>query len=456
MTNSPIDGPEPLRVAIVGAGPAGFYAADALLKGGATVDLFESLPAPFGLLRYGVAPDHQNIKKAGVAFERTAKHPGFRFFGNVPVGAGVSIDELRGDYDQVLVAIGASTDRKLGIPGEDLAGSVAATSFVGWYNAHPDFVAEQFDLSAERVVIVGMGNVAMDVARLLVKSPDALAATDIARDALSVLRESRVREVVLLGRRGPAQAAFDQGELADIAALDGVEVVVEGAAVDEPTQEHSVGAKRNLEYLATLPRVPSGNAERVVRLWFCSAPVALVADDSTRRVRAIEVERTELVRRADGSVSARGTGDRTELEAGMVVRSIGYQAKPLDGLPFDAKASVIPNFGGRVGRPGEAVPGCYVVGWIKRGPVGLLGSNKQDARETVDAMLEDREHALAARGSRRPYQVLEGLRARGIRPVTYADWLQIDERERARGAEIGKIREKFATVAGMLAVLDSA
>ncbi|MDQ2645769.1 MAG: FAD-dependent oxidoreductase [Myxococcota bacterium] len=456
MTSSPIDGPEPLRVAIVGAGPAGFYAADALLKAGAAVDVFELLPAPFGLLRYGVAPDHQNIKKAGVAFERTAKHPSFRYFGNVPVGTALSIDELRADYDQVLVAIGASTDRKLGIPGEELAGSVAATSFVGWYNAHPDFVAEHFDLSGQRAVIVGMGNVAMDVTRLLVKSPDALAGTDIARDALSALRQSRVREVVLLGRRGPAQAAFDQGELADIAELEGVEVVVEGAPVEEPNHEHSVGAKRNLEYLATLPRVASGRAERVVRLWFCSAPSALVADDSGQRVGAIEIERTELVRRSDGSVSARGTGQKELLEAGMVVRSIGYQAKPLEGLPFDAKASVIPNFGGRVGRPGEALPGCYVVGWIKRGPVGLLGSNKQDARETVDAMLEDREHALSSRGSRQPFRVLEGLRARGIRPVSYADWLEIDERERARGAETAKIREKFATVAEMLAVLDGA
>jgi ferredoxin--NADP+ reductase len=456
MMNSPIDGPEPLRVAIVGAGPAGFYAADALLKAGSAVDLFEILPAPFGLLRYGVAPDHQNIKKAGVAFERTAKHAAFRYFGNVPVGTALSIDDLRADYDQVLVAIGASTDRKLEIPGEDLLGSVAATSFVGWYNAHPDFVAERFDLSAHRAVIVGMGNVAMDVARLLVKAPDALAGTDIAEHALSVLRESRVREVVLLGRRGPAQAAFDQGELADIAALDGVEVVVEGAPVEEPTHELSVGAKRNLEYLATLPREPSGKAERVVRLWFCSAPAALVADDSNRRVRAIEVERTELVRRADGSVSARGTGEKQLLDAGMVVRSIGYQAKPLAGLPFDAKSSVIPNFGGRVGRPGEAVLGCYVVGWIKRGPVGLLGTNKQDARETVDAMLEDREQALASRGARKPFSVLETFGARGIRPVTYAHWLRIDERERRRGAETGKIREKFATVAEMLAALDGA
>jgi len=456
MSSSPIDGPEPLRVAIVGGGPAGFYAADALLKAGASVDVFEILPAPFGLLRYGVAPDHQNIKKAAVAFERTAKHPAFRFFGNVPVGTALSIEELRADYDQVLISIGASTDRKLGIAGEELEGSIAATSFVGWYNSHPDFVGERFDLSTPRAVIVGMGNVAMDVARLLVKAPDALASTDISREALAVLRESRVREVVLLGRRGPAQAAFDQGELADIAALDGVEVVVEGAPVEEPTSELSVGAKRNLEYLATLPRVPSGRAERVVRLWFCAAPAALAADESGRRVRALEVERTELVRKADGTVAARGTGEKRSLETGLVVRSIGYQARSLEGLPFDAKQSVIPNFGGRVGRPGEVVPGCYVVGWIKRGPVGLLGSNKLDAKETVDAMLEDREQALGSRGARRPFSALEALGARGVRAVTYADWLEIDARERARGAEAGKIREKLATVSEMLAVLDGA
>jgi ferredoxin--NADP+ reductase len=447
------DGPEPLRVAIVGAGPAGFYSADALLRAGAQVDLFETLPAPFGLLRYGVAPDHQNIKRAGVAFDRTAKHAALRYFGNVAVGERITIDELRSDYDQVLVSIGAATDRKLGVPGDELPGSVAATAFVGWYNGHPEFAGETFDLSSRQVVIVGMGNVALDVARLLVKSPAALADTDITDGALAALKASQVREVVLLGRRGPAQAAFDQGELADIAALEGVEVVVEGgvALEEEHASELAVGAKRNLQYLASLPREPSGNAQRVVRLRFCAAPKRLLGEG---HVRAIELERTELVRRPDGSVSARGTGQTDTLETGMVVRSIGYQAKPVEGLPFDATASVIPNFQGRVGRPGEVVVGCYVVGWIKRGPVGLLGTNKQDAKETVEAMLADRDQVVATRATRRPGRVLELLSERKIRSVSYADWLRIDERERALGAGAGKIREKFCSIEAMLAVLD--
>ena len=448
------EGQEPLRVAIVGAGPAGFYAADALLRGGARVDLFEHLPAPFGLLRYGVAPDHQNIKRAGAAFERTAKHPDFRYFGNVAVGTCLSIDELRSDYDQVLVAIGAAGDKKLGIAGEDLVGSVAATAFVGWYNGHPDFAHERFDLSSPRAVIVGLGNVAMDVARILVKAPSAFADTDIAHDALDVLQTSRVREVVLLGRRGPAQAAFDQGELADIEALDGVEVVIEGAVFETPEADLPVGAKRNLEYLASLPREPSGTAERLVRVRFCAAPHRILGDEG--RVRALEIEQTELSQRPDGSITARGTGRYETIDTGLVVRSIGYQARALDGLPFDAAHSVIPNFHGRVGQAGEALPGCYVVGWIKRGPVGLLGSNKQDAKETVDAMLADREHAIASRSARRPGRVLELLRERQVRVVTYTEWLEIDEVERALGAKTGKIREKLVNVDAMLAVLGAA
>jgi ferredoxin--NADP+ reductase len=447
------DGPEPLRVAIAGAGPAGFYAAEALLRAGAAVDLFERLPAPFGLLRYGVAPDHQNIKRAGAAFERTAKHPAFRYFGNVAIGEQLSIDELASDYDQVLVAIGAATDKKLGLPGEELAGSVAATAFVGWYNGHPEFASQRFDLSSRRAVIVGMGNVAMDVARVLVKTPRALADTDIAREALEVLATSQVREVVLLGRRGPAQAAFDQGELADIEALEGVEVVIEGAVFDEPPPDLPVGAKRNLEFLAGLPREPSGSAERLVRLRFCAAPCRLLGEDG--RTRALEIERTELVRRADGSVSARGTGERETLDTGLVVRSIGYQARPLEGLPFDAAASVIPSSEGRVGRAGEVMPGRYVVGWIKRGPVGLLGSNKQDAKETVDSMLADRERSLSTRSERRPGRALELLHERRVRTVSYADWLKIDEVERALGAKAGKVREKLVSVEAMLGVLDA-
>lgn len=442
-----------LRVGIVGSGPAAFYAADMLLKQGAQVDLFERLPAPFGLLRYGVAPDHQNIKRAGVAFERTASHACCRYFGNVDVGRVLAIDELLSDYDQVLVAIGSASDKRLGIPGEELLGSVAATSLVGWYNGHPDFSAFTIDLETERAVIVGMGNVALDVARLLVRRPSELASTDITAFALEQLERSRVREVVLLGRRGPAQAAFDQGEIADIADLDSVEVVVDGDVSFEVTPGLSVAAKRNVEYLATLPRAPSGKAERVVRLRFLAAPRAILPMGP--RVGAVEIERTELVTQPDGSISARGTGEVETLTTGLVIRSIGYRATPMPGLPFDERAGVIPNVLGRVGRPAEIVPRVYVVGWIKRGPVGLLGSNKQDAKETVDVMLADAAQALEGRADRKPGRVLELLRERGVRCVSYADWQRIDALERARGAERGKLREKFCTVESLLAALDS-
>jgi ferredoxin--NADP+ reductase len=423
-----------------------------LVKQGASVDLFERLPAPFGLLRYGVAPDHQNIKRAGAAFERTAQSPRVRYVGNVAVGRDLTVAELLAEYDQVLFAIGAATDKKLGVPGEELAGSVAATAFVNWYNGHPDSSADSYDLSHERAVIVGMGNVALDVARLLVRRPSELANTDIADYALSALAQSRVREVVLLGRRGPSQAAFDHGELGDIAALPGVEVVVEGEVSLAGVEELPLAARRNVEFMATLPRAPSAAAERVVRLRFLASPHGLLGQGGS--LRAIQIERNELEARPDGSVSARGTGQIDTLETGMVVRSIGYQATPMPGLPFDVRASVVPNVAGRVGKPGEIMERCYVVGWIKRGPVGLLGTNKQDAKETVERMLEDASATRAGREQRSPERVLALLRERGVRAVSYADWQRIDAKERAAGAQRGKIREKFHTVESLLTALD--
>jgi ferredoxin--NADP+ reductase len=424
-----------------------------LVKHGARVDLFERLPAPFGLLRYGVAPDHQKIKRAGAAFEKTALHANVRFFGNVEIGRTLAIDELLSDYDQVVIAVGSATDRRLGVPGEELLGSIAATSLVGWYNGHPDFSALTFDLECERAVIVGMGNVALDVARLLVRRPSELAGTDIAEYALSQLERSKIAEVVLLGRRGPAQAAFDQGELSDIVDLPGVEVVVEG----NPSFELPAGAgalvRRNVEYLASLPRTPTGKGDRLVRLRFLAAPK--VIHGTGPHVSGIDVERTALFEKPDGSVGARGTGEIERISTGLVIRSIGYQATPLPGLPFDDGAGVIPNVSGRVQLRSEVVPRCYVVGWIKRGATGLLGANKQDAKETVDSMVADASVAAAGRPQRKPGRALELLEQRGIRFVSYADWLRIDELERARGAEKGKLREKFATVESLLSALDA-
>jgi ferredoxin--NADP+ reductase len=437
------------RAAIVGSGPAGFYAADFLLKAGFAVDLYERLPAPFGLVRYGVAPDHQTIKRVGAAFDRTAKQPGFRLRAHVEVGKDIAVEELRRAYHAVVLAYGASTDRRLGVPGEDLAGSHAATDFVAWYNSHPEHTGARYDLSTERAVVVGMGNVALDVARILVRRPEELAATDIADSALALLRESRVREVVLLGRRGPAEAAFDQGELADIVALPGVEVVVEGDVAFEVPAGAEAAARKNVEYLATLPRAASATAERRVLLRFLASPVELVGEAG--RVRELVFEDNELVE-SQGRVSARGTGRKHSLATGLVVRSIGYQGLPLPGTPFDAKRAVVPNQEGRVlGSDGTPTPGLYVTGWIKRGPSGLIGTNKACAKETVEHALADVERLPVP--TLEPAALDELLAERGVAVVGYDDWRAIDAAETARGTGKGKVRDKFTTVSDMLAVV---
>ncbi|HEV8550868.1 MAG TPA: NADP oxidoreductase, partial [Polyangiaceae bacterium] len=422
------------------------YATDFLLKAGFEVDVYERLPAPFGLVRYGVAPDHQTIKRVAAAFERTAKQPGFRFRGNVEIGRDLALEELRRAYHAVVLAYGAATDRRLGVPGEELGGSHAATEFVAWYNSHPDHEQDQYDLGHGRAVIVGLGNVALDVARVLVRKPEELAVTDIADTALAALRASRVREVVLLGRRGPAEAAFDQGELADIVALSGVEVTVEGDVSFAVPEDAEAAQRKNAEYLATLPRAPSGKADRVVRLRFLASPVELVGEHG--RVTAIRFEDNELVER-DGRVSARGTGRVHELATGFVVRSIGYQGMPLPGTPFDPKRAVVPSRAGRVlATDGTPMPGLYVTGWIKRGPSGLIGTNKACAKETIDEVLADLE-ALPA-PSFEPAELERLLAEREVRVVDYDAWHRVDAAETERGKPKGKIRDKFTSVADLL------
>jgi len=450
----------PLRVAIVGSGPAGFYAAEWLFKAkelAVEVDLYERFPAPFGLVRFGVAPDHQKIKRVSAAFERTAQHPGFRFLGNVNVGVDISAGELKKHYDQVVYAYGSATDRRLGVAGEDSGGSHPATAFVGWYNGHPDFVTERFDLSCERAVVVGMGNVAMDVTRVLIRSSDELANTDIAPYALDALRTSRISEIVLLGRRGPAQAAFDQGELQDIAELAGVDVIVDRehalAAVEE-SASLDAAARKNAAYMAELANRGSTGAPRRVVLKFLVSPVELLAEAD--RVVGVKIEHNELVRRPDGSASARGTGRHEVLPAGMVMRSIGYQGTALPGVPFDERTSVIPNVEGRVteSKGGAVIPGVYAVGWIKRGPTGLIGTNKNDAKETADRMLEDIPRLEPAADEHRSRAAVDRLLAdRGVRVISFADWRRIDAAELAAGKPLGKVREKFCSAEAMLAAL---
>jgi ferredoxin/flavodoxin---NADP+ reductase len=432
----------------VGSGPAGFYAAEFLLRAGLTVDLYEKLPAPFGLVRYGVAPDHQTIKRVAAAFDRTAKNAAFRFRGNVELGSAISMEELRSAYHAVVLAYGASSDRRLGVPGEDLSGSHAATAFVAWYNSHPAHRGDRYDLASERAIVVGLGNVALDVARVLVRKPEELTGTDISGAALAALKESRVREVVLLGRRGPAEAAFDQGELADIVGLDGVEVIVEGTTDFKVPEGADAANRKNVEYLATLPREPSGRAERRVRLRFLASPAELLGEGG--RVRAMRIEANELVE-SGGKISARGTGRFEELPTGLVVRSIGYQGLPVAGVPFDAKRGVVPNRLGRVlGPDGAPVPGLYVTGWIKRGPTGLIGTNKACAKETTDAALADLPNLAAP--SLEPSVLDARLAERGARVVDYDAWRRVDAVELERGKALGKVREKLANVDEMLAI----
>lgn len=436
-----------LKIAVVGSGPAGFYAADALLRSSwpISVDLFERLPVPFGLVRYGVAPDHQSIKRVQVAFERTAQLPGCRFLGNVEVGRDVSVDELLQGYHAVLFATGAAFDRRLDIPGEDLVGSYAATSFVGWYNGHPDFIDSKFVLDAERAVVIGMGNVALDVARILLRDRDELAKTDISDRALAALRESPVREVVLLGRRGPGQAAFDQGELEAIADLPGIGIEVDGDVSFADEADLPPAGRKNLAYLARLKLEGAKDAKRILKLRFLASPVELLG---TERVQALRVEDNRLVG-AGPHIRAEPTGNVWELRTGLVIRSVGYRGAPIPGLPFEAKRNVIPSSAGRVtDLQGEPQLGLYVSGWIKRGPSGLVGTNKADSKETVDLLLRD----LTVLRERTPTVDVDGLlAARGVKVVEFADYQRIDAAEKARGIARGKVRDKLERVPDMLA-----
>jgi ferredoxin--NADP+ reductase len=445
----------PLRVAVVGSGPAAFYTADFLLRDKSAhveVDMFERLPTPFGLVRFGVAPDHQSIKRVIAAFERIAGHESFRFFGNVEVGRELPTELLLAEYHAVVFATGSATDKRLGVPGEDLPGSVPATAFVGWYNGHPDFQAEQFDLTTERAVVVGMGNVAMDVARILVRAPSELADSDITHGALQVLRSSAVREVVLLGRRGIAQAAFEQSELADIAELPGVAVSVDGDLPELDRAGLSPAARKNVEYLAQLAVAPPKQSARRVRLRFQASPVEILGSE---RVTGVRIEHNTLSTRPNGDVSARGSGSFEEISCGLVLRSIGYRGVAIAGVPFDEVRGVIPNEQGRVlGSDGHVLPGLYVAGWIKRGPTGLVGTNKGDAKETVLSLLADARLLHATHAPSHPERIVERLRELGVRALSFADWQRLDRFELEAGKVTGKVREKLVSVEAMLRALD--
>jgi ferredoxin--NADP+ reductase len=447
-----------LRVAIVGAGPAGFYAAEALLKQkdlACRIDFFNRLPTPYGLVREGVAPDHQSIKSVTRVYDKLAAASNVRYFGNVTFGRDVLHEDLRRHYDQIIYAVGAQSDRKMGIPGEDLQGSMPATIFVGWYNGHPDYRDLPIDLSCERVLVVGNGNVAMDVTRILVSDPEELAKTDIADHALEVLRASKVREVVMLGRRGPAQAAFTNPELKEFGELPGVDVIVDPADLElDPLSEASLAedktAAKNVEMLRAYAARGNTGAPRRIVMRFLVSPVEVIGKDG--RVAAVRIERNQLFQAPDGSLRPRGTGVYETIECGMVLRSVGYKGVPLPGVPYDQATGTIPNRGGRVIDPatGEPAPGEYVVGWAKRGPSGVIGTNKPDAAATVALMLEDASHLTPAPGDG---DIETLLRERGVDFVSYADWKTLDTHETSQGAAQGRPRVKVTRVDEMLDII---
>jgi ferredoxin--NADP+ reductase len=440
------------RVAIVGAGPAGAFAVAALRRetGDVQIDFLERLPTPWGLLRGGVAPDHQEIKRLDDTFDRQTLQAGARFFGNVEVGTDVSHDELMRHYTAVIYATGAQTDKSLGIPGEDMPGSWAATEFVAWYNGHPDYRDLEFDLSSRRAVVIGNGNVAADVTRMLTTSPDQLARTDVADHALAALRESRIEEVVVLGRRGPAQVAFTSSELRELGQLDGVDVLVDPAEVElDPlsaewvAEEGTFTVQRNVGLLREFAERPLGSdARRRILLRFLRSPVEIRGDG---KVEAVDVGRNEIVRTDDGALRPRPLdGDVETIECGLVLRSVGYQAVPLPDVPFDERSFVLPNERGRVLAPdGDPLPGAYAVGWIKRGPTGILGTNKRDAAETVGCLVEDLPSLAEPQESADAIEALLAERRADL--VTVDGWRAIDAHELAAGERAERPRVKLAS-----------
>ncbi len=430
-----------MRVAVVGSGPAGFYAAGALLSADTPVevDLIERLPTPWGLVRLGVAPDHPKLKTVSRAFERIAERPGFRFLGNVEVGRDLHHVDLVRLYDAVIYAIGAQTDRRLGIPGEDLRGSWAATELVAWYNGHPDYQQLEFDLAVERVVVIGNGNVALDVARMLALTHSELAPTDATDASIAAIESSPIREIVVVGRRGPAQAAFTTPELQEMGELAGADVMVDPADL-EGADPQGTKAERNLAVLRELAaREPEGKPRRVVFRFFHS-PVAILGEE---RVEGIELVRNEL----DANERAVPTDERETLPCGLVFRSVGYRGVELPDVVFDPASGTIPNDGGRVvDDTGHVVPGVYVAGWIKRGPTGVIGTNKKDATETVELLLEDAAAGRLEPGPDATAAAVDALLAeRHIPVVEYAGWMAIDEVERAAGERGGRPRVKLCS-----------
>jgi ferredoxin--NADP+ reductase len=449
------------RVAIVGAGPAGAFAAACLLRarGHTEIDLFERLATPWGLLRGGVAPDHQEIKRLQDTFDQQTLGRGCRLLANVEVGTDISHAELMRHYTAVVYATGAQTDKSLGIRGEDLPGSWPATEFVAWYNGHPDYREVAFDLSAKRAVVIGNGNVAADVTRMLTLSAGELERTDIADHALEALRESRIEEVIVLGRRGPAQAAFTSAELRELGRLDGVDIRVDPDDVElDPAsrqwlaEKGTFTARKNVELLGEFAARPADpDAARRIELRFLRSPVEV---HGSGRVEAIDIRANEIVRASDGSLRAQPLdGEPETIECGLVLRSVGYRAVPLPDVPFDERHFVLPNNRGRVlTSAGDPLPGVYAVGWIKRGPTGILGTNKRDAEETITSLAEDLGKGTLPQPPNPGREQIDALLAKRKPDLVTADgWRAIDAHELELGRNEQRPRVKLTSQEELLA-----
>ncbi|MCB9161260.1 MAG: FAD-dependent oxidoreductase [Caldilineaceae bacterium] len=456
----------PLRVAIVGAGPSGFYAAGALLKPSdlhVSVDMIDRLPAPHGLVRYGVAPDHQNIKAVSKVYDRTAADARFRFFGNVQYGEDITYADLKRLYDVVIYAVGAQSDRRLNIPGEDLPNSMSATEFVAWYNGHPDYVDHAPDLEVEAALVVGVGNVAMDVARILAKTADELAETDIADYALPVLAESKIKRIYVVARRGPAQSKFTNVEIREFGHLDNADVIVDPAdlRLDKASSasiQDDTAAQKNMDYLNAYAEMGDSGKPRKVYFKFLLSPVEIIAGDDGK-IAAVKLEKNRLRPTTTGYINSEGTGEYETLDVGLVLRSVGYKGLPVEGVPYNQRNGTIPNEVGRIVDPETERPryGEYVVGWAKRGPTGVIGTNKPDAIESVNSMLEDLSSGrIEPAPDADPAAVVELLEARNVRFVTMDEWGKLNELELSNGKAQGRPRVKFTNLDNMLAALEGA
>ena len=448
-----------MRVAIIGSGPAGFYAAEALLRRTDTVvhvDMFERLPTPYGLVRGGVAPDHQSIKAVTRVYEKTAARPTFRFLGNVCLGRDVTVEELRRHYHQIVFAVGNEDDRRLGIPCEGIARCTPATVFIGWYNGHPDYRQAKIDLSVPSVAVVGNGNVAIDTARMLLRTPAELEKTDIAAHALEALRNSRVREVYILGRRGPEQASFTPPELKEFGEMEDVDPIVDPKDLADcviPENADNAQQWKNLTILQSFAARQHGTRTKKLHFRFLVSPIEIIAD-ADGKVAGLVIEKNRLEVQPDGTAVARGTGETEVIEVGMVLPAIGFAAKRIAGIPYDEKTRVIANEDGRVVDPvsRSAIANEYVVGWARTGPQGLIGSHKAASAHVVEHMIADGA-GLEARELPERETIDFLLRQRGVQIVSFSDWKRLDDVEIARGERRGAPRDKIVDVGAMLAVL---